>query len=61
MIGMEVSNDNPVDPPLTDAPVNGYWVVFSYQGKEYDYRGNAGGYFRRCPVPTFPSRSGPKM
>jgi hypothetical protein len=45
----------------TDAPVTGYWVVFSYQGKEYDYRGNAGGYFRRCPVPSFPSRSGPKM
>ena len=45
----------------TDAPVSGYWVVLNYQGREYDSRGNARGFFRPCRTPTMPGRSGPKM
>lgn len=45
----------------TQAPVDGYWVVLKYEGKDYDYRGNNSGYFRLCTGPLLPGRSGPRQ
>jgi hypothetical protein len=38
----------------TQALVDGYWVVLSYQGQEFDYRVNEGGAFFLCEEPTPP-------
>jgi hypothetical protein len=36
------------------ALVEGYWVVLSYQGQEFDYRVNERGAFFLCEKPTLP-------
>lgn len=38
----------------TQALVDGYWVVLSYQGQEFDYRVNDRGAFFLCEKPTLP-------
>jgi hypothetical protein len=38
----------------TQALVDGYWVVLSYQGQEFDYRVNDRGGFFLCEKPTLP-------
>jgi hypothetical protein len=38
----------------TQALVEGYWVVLSYQGQEFDYRVNERGVFFLCEKPTLP-------
>jgi hypothetical protein len=39
----------------TQALVDGYWVVLSYQGQEFDYRVNERGAFFLCEEPTLPN------
>lgn len=36
----------------TQALVSGYWVVFEFEGREYDYRASERGYFILCDSPT---------
>ena len=38
----------------TQALVEGYWVVLSYQGQEFDYRVNSQGFFLLCEESTLP-------
>jgi len=39
----------------TQALVSGYWVVFEFEGREYDYRASERGYFILCDSPAFAS------
>lgn len=38
----------------TQALVDGYWVVLSFQGQEFDYRVNSQGFFLLCEESTLP-------
>ena len=38
----------------TQALVDGYWVVLSYRGQEFDYRVNGQGFFLLCGESTLP-------
>ncbi len=38
----------------TQALVEGYWVVLSFQGQEFDYRVNSQGFFLLCEQSTLP-------
>lgn len=41
-------------------PMDGYWVVIMYQGKEYDYRASDRGFFKLCPGVPLTRAASPK-
>lgn len=45
----------------TQALVAGYWIVIEHDGKTYDYRATARGYFKLCPGFTLDREIMPKM
>jgi hypothetical protein len=42
----------------TQSPTQGYWVVLSHNGKEYDYRATNSSYFFLCNNPPSPGSGG---